>query len=140
MDKSPKTLKRARKLRQTGSEAEKRLWGYLRDRRLSGFKFRRQVPVPPYIVDFLCVSHSLVVEVDGSTHGDAHDVHYDERRTAFLACKGLCVHRVLNHDVFTALHDVLDGIIIALRETSEREVPHPALRATFPQRGKGENS
>jgi very-short-patch-repair endonuclease len=118
MDKSPKTLARARKLRDSETEAEGRLWGSLRDRRLAGFKFRRQVPVPPYIVDFLCVSQSLVVEVDGATHGDAHEIRYDEKRTAYLESKGLRVHRVLNHDVFTALPEVLDGILIALRERS----------------------
>jgi very-short-patch-repair endonuclease len=120
MDKSPKTLARARSLRQLETDAERKLWGFLRDRRLGGFKFRRQVPVPPYIVDFLCMSHKLVVEVDGATHSDDHEVRYDEERTAYLAAKGLRVHRVWNHDVYTSMNDVLDGILLALQERRVR--------------------
>jgi len=120
MDKSPKTLTRARILRNEETEAERRLWGYLRDRRLAGFKFRRQVPIPPYIVDFACLSHGLVVEVDGVTHGDAHEVHYDERRTRFLQTRGFAVHRVGNVDVLTNMSNVLDGILIVLKQQKLR--------------------
>ncbi len=116
MDKSPKALARARNLRRDETEAERRLWGYLRDRRLGDFKFRRQVPIPPYIADFVCLSHFLVVEVDGATHGDAHEVAYDQRRTEFLQTKGFAVHRVNNVDVLTNMTNVLDGILIVLKE------------------------
>ena len=120
MDKSPKTLARARNLRREEIVAERRLWGYLRDRRLAGFKFRRQVPIPPYIVDFVCLSHRLVVEVDGATHGDADEVEYDERRTRFLQTKGFAVHRVGNVDVLTNMSNVLDGILIVLKQRKLR--------------------
>ena len=120
MDKSPKTLIRARRLRQSETEAERKLWGYLRDRRLGGFKFRRQVPVPPYIADVLCMSHKLVVEVDGATHGEQHQVRYDEQRTVFLATKGLRVHRVWNHDIYASMSDVLAGILLILQEQRPR--------------------
>ncbi len=109
MDKSPKALARARILR-----------GYLRDRRLAGFKFRQQVPIPPYIADFACLSHRLVVEVDGATHGDAHEVEYDGHRTHFLQTKGFAVHRVSNVDVLTNLSNVLDGILIVLKQRDSR--------------------
>jgi very-short-patch-repair endonuclease len=115
MDKSPLTLQRARSLRQSETEAERKLWGYLRGRRLGGHKFRRQVPVPPFIADFLCLSHKLIVEVDGATHGDQNEVLYDAKRTRFLENKGFRVHRVLNSDVYRSMTDVLDGILIALQ-------------------------
>ncbi len=120
MDKSPKTLTRARSLRKSETGAERKLWGYLRDRRLGGFKFRRQVPVPPYIVDFLCMSHKLVVEVDGATHGEAHEVRHDEERTVYLATKGLRVHRVWNRDIYASMSDVLEGILLILQEQRAR--------------------
>jgi very-short-patch-repair endonuclease len=112
-----KTLKRARALRQSETEAERRLWVQLRDRRLNEFKFTRQVPIAPYIADFLCFEKKLIVEVDGVTHADASDVSYDERRTAFLEARGYSVMRVSNHDVYTQMNAVLDGILHALEKT-----------------------
>jgi very-short-patch-repair endonuclease len=109
-----KTLKRARNLRNNQTEAERKLWGYLRDKRLQGHKFNRQVPVGTYIVDFLCAEAKLIVEVDGATHGDAHEVAYDERRTAFLNEQGYRVMRCFNADVFENLNGVLDTILIML--------------------------
>ncbi len=108
------TRRFARSLRKQSTSAEQRLWGALRKQSLGGFRFIRQVPVGPYIVDFLCRERGLVVEVDGATHGDAADVCHDSRRSAFLATQGLFVHRVLNSDVYENLGDVLDGIFLAL--------------------------
>jgi very-short-patch-repair endonuclease len=90
---------RARRLRREDTEAEARLWGSLRDRRLGGWKWRRQVQRGPYIVDFLCVEAGFVVELDGSQHAD--NVAYDERRTAYLEGSGLRVLRFWNADVLT---------------------------------------
>ncbi len=120
MEKSPLTLSRARILRKSETEAEIKLWGYLRDRRLANFKFRRQVPIPPFIADFACLSHGLVVEVDGVTHGDQHEVLYDERRTQYMRTKGFTVHRVNSLDVFNHMTDVLDGILIILKQSKLR--------------------
>ena len=64
-------------LRQEQTDAETRLWGLLRSRRLAGFKFRRQHPIPPYVADFYCHEAALVIEVDGGQHGD--DRGHDER-------------------------------------------------------------
>ena len=61
---------RAHAMRSASTDADLRLWRLLRDWRLSGLKFRRQVPVGPYIVDFLCVGAKLIVEADGSQHAD----------------------------------------------------------------------
>jgi very-short-patch-repair endonuclease len=94
-----KTLKRAQSLRHNQTEAEKRLWWRLRNRNLNGFKFVRQEPIGPFIADFLCHEKKLIVEVDGATHGDAHEVAYDEKRTRYLETRGYRVLRVQNHDV-----------------------------------------
>jgi very-short-patch-repair endonuclease len=109
-----KTLKRARSLRKNQTEAEKRLWSYLRDKRLQGHKFNRQVPVGIYIADFLCAEAKLIVEVDGATHGDADEVAYDEKRTVYLQTQGYRVMRCWNADVFENLNGVLDTILIEL--------------------------
>ena len=65
-----RTTRRAQLLRKTPSEAEKRLWGFLRDRRLNDCKFVRQAPLGPYFADLLCRERKLIVEVDGVTHGE----------------------------------------------------------------------
>jgi very-short-patch-repair endonuclease len=99
---------RARAMRGTPTDAELRLWRLLRDRRLSSLKFRRQVPVGPYIVDFLCVGSRLIVEVDGSQHAESHR---DEVRDAYLAREGWTVLRFWNHEVSLNREGVLDTIL-----------------------------
>jgi very-short-patch-repair endonuclease len=111
---------RARSLRADDTRAEARLWEALRDRRLGGWKWRRQVPVGPYIVDFLCPVLRLVVEVDGATHDDHA---YDARRTAYLERRGLRVHRVCNHGIYEHRAGICDGILAACGG----EAPHPPL-------------
>jgi very-short-patch-repair endonuclease len=74
-----KNIRLARNLRQTMPDAERRLWAYLRGRRLEGHKFRRQVPIGPYIADFVCESAKLIVEADGGQH--AEQVAADKKRT-----------------------------------------------------------
>ena len=109
-----KTLARARSLRGNQTSAEQRLWGYLRGHRLGGHKFTRQTPVGPYITDFLCFEKKLIIEVDGATHGDAHELAYDAKRTAFLEARGYSVFRCNNADVYENLVGVLDGILARL--------------------------
>jgi very-short-patch-repair endonuclease len=74
-------LEHARKMRHEQTDAEKRLWWILRDRRLGEFKFRRQVPVGPYILDFYCHEGKLAVEADGGQHSEPQTASYDARRT-----------------------------------------------------------
>ena len=109
-----KSTRRARSLRRDQTDAEKRLWGYLRDRRLNGHKFVRQEPVGFYFVDFLCREKMLIVEVDGATHSEDHEIAYDARRSAFLRSQGYRVLRVQNADVYAILTDVLDMILMGL--------------------------
>lgn len=119
---------RARTLRAKDTKAEAVLWQVLRNRRLGGWKWRRQVPVGPYIVDFLCPLMRLVVEVDGATHNDKV---YDDRRTAYLEGCGLRVLRVRNHAIYENRAAVCDGILAACGG----EAPHPTLS---PQAGRGQ--
>ena len=114
MDPTPLTYARAKRMRREPTAAEKKLWDVLRNRSLGGFKFYRQVPVGPYIVDFINHEWGVVVEVDGATHGDADDVAHDVRRSAFLQSNGVQVHRVGNLDVYENLSGVCDGILLVL--------------------------
>jgi very-short-patch-repair endonuclease len=86
----------ARELRRRQTEAEHRLWMALRDRRLAGYKFRRQRPIGPYVVDFVSIRHRLVIEVDGSQHADSET---DTRRMEWLERYGWRVVRVWNNEV-----------------------------------------
>ncbi len=99
---------RARAMRGAPTDAELRLWRLLRDRRLNGFKFRRQVPVGPYVVDFLCVGAKLIVEADGSQHAESG---HDNIRDAYLASQGWKVLPFWNHEVTQNREGVLETIL-----------------------------
>lgn len=105
----------ARTMRKNMTGAERKLWTALRGRSLSGFRFNRQVEIGPYIVDFLCREIRIIVEVDGVTHGDAHEVMADKRRTEYLEEKGHVVFRVWNNDIY----ENLDGVLTALLQILE---------------------
>ena len=102
------TAEAARELQQRATQAEAVLWNELRDRRLDGLKFRRQRPLGPFVVDFVCLEAQLVVEVDGSIH-DQH-AEQDAYRTEFTASYSLRVLRVRNDEVLSNLPAVLDRI------------------------------
>ncbi len=110
-------LKRAKALRQNMSEAEQRLWQYLRAGRLQGFKFRRQQPLGVYIVDFVCTHPKLVVEADGGQHADQAD--YDETRSRFLQQQGFTVLRFWNHEILQQTDEVLAQILRTLQALSD---------------------
>lgn len=97
----------AKILRRNLTDAEKKLWQLLRDRRLEGWKFRRQVPLGPYIVDFYCSKSKLIVEADGGQHADSAG---DEIRTRWLNQNGYRVKRYWNNDVL----ENPEGVIIDL--------------------------
>jgi len=100
--------KRARIMRSNQTDAEAVLWDVLRGRKLMGMKFKRQVPIGNYIVDFLCAEHKLIVEVDGSQHAESQ---YDQNRDAALQNRGFKVLRFWNNDVLKKLDSVGDAII-----------------------------
>jgi very-short-patch-repair endonuclease len=101
-------------LRQSMTGAERKLWSELRRRQISGWYFRRQAPIGPYIVDFVCHSARLVIEVDGATHSEDHEVAYDQARTAWLESRGYRVLRFNNDDIYTAISGVVDLIWFVL--------------------------
>jgi very-short-patch-repair endonuclease len=94
---NPSSVDRARSLRRTMIDAERLLWRKVRHRRFSGFKFRRQVPLVPFIADFVCFASKLIVELDGGQHTQQAD--YDAERTAWLAEHGFRVVRFWNHEL-----------------------------------------
>ena len=102
------TADAARLHRKTATRAEAILWKELRDRRLTGLKFRRQQPRGPYIVDFCCAEHRLIIEVDGESHKDQHE--YDHARTEHLSAYGYRVLRFTNDEVVHKLGHVLTTI------------------------------
>jgi very-short-patch-repair endonuclease len=104
---------RPRQLRRDATDAERRLWSALRDRRLSGYRFRRQYPIGRYIVDFACTRHRLIVEADGSQHADSKA---DRLRTAWLEEQGWRVLRFWNNDVLTNANGVVETILKKLTE------------------------
>jgi very-short-patch-repair endonuclease len=115
-------LDRARQLRREMTLPERLLWREIRGRQL-GRRFRRQVPMDRYVVDFYCPEAKLIVEVDGEFHGERYEE--DARRTARLERRG---YRVLRFQAIEILVD-LDAVL----ETLLNEVtPPPALRATSP--------
>ena len=101
-------------MRHTGTDAEAALWFHLRAKRLWGFKFRRQYPCGPYILDFYCPGRRVAVELDGGHHFEAAALAYDERRTMYLNARGINVLRFANDVVFKELDAVLDEIARAL--------------------------
>ena len=111
------TLSKAHRLRRDMTDAERKLWSVLRNRQLEGAKFRRQQPIGPFIADFVCQQHRLIVEADGGQHSESIA---DDRRTAFLESKGYRVLRFWNNDILSNL-DGVAGVIAAALST-----PHPA--------------
>jgi len=104
--------RQARRLRATMTDAERRLWSVLRSRQLDGFKFRRQHPLGPYILDFACIEHRLVIEADGGQHvGNAKD----DSRTAWLESTGWRVVRFWNNDILKNTQGVLETILRELK-------------------------
>lgn len=106
----------AKRLRRDATLAEQKLWQHLRNRRLAGVKFRRQMPIGPYVVDFISLEQGLVIEVDGSQHDEQAARKHDETRTADLNQQGFRVIRVWNNDVLSRLNAVLDFILLSLRQ------------------------
>ena len=105
---------RARDLRNGSTTAERKLWGALSNRKIEGVRFNRQIPVGPFICDFVARSTKLVIELDGGQHGEA--LEYDDRRTAFLKGRGYHVIRFWNDDVFLNLDGVITTILSALKD------------------------
>jgi very-short-patch-repair endonuclease len=104
-------IQRGRGLRAHMTDAENVLWFRLRGKRVGGHRFRRQVPLGPYIVDFACMQAQLVIEVDGSQHLSSKE---DQERTAWLESRDFRVLRFWDNDVLQQTNSVLETIRVAL--------------------------
>jgi very-short-patch-repair endonuclease len=102
-----------RRLRVQQTDAERKLWFALRDRRLGGHKFVRQEAIGPYVVDFVCREKNLIIEVDGGQHSESKS---DVRRDAYLTSEGYRVLRFWNNDVLTNREGVLLTMLAALQK------------------------
>ncbi|WP_298956558.1 DUF559 domain-containing protein [uncultured Methylobacterium sp.] len=122
----------ARTLRDCATSAEDVLWRSIRGRRLHGLKFKRQVPLMIYTVDFLCFERKLVVELDGRQHAWNHE--YDAGRTRAIERSGFTVLRFLNEDVLNDLDAILNRISTACGEGPQ---PFPSLIDTPPSGAGG---
>ena len=112
---------RARHLRNNLTDAERILWRHLRLRQIDGYKFRRQRPVGPYIVDFVCLEKLVVVEVDGGQHNQQKS--YDAKRDAWLRAEGFTVLRFWDHEVLTQINEVKQAIWKALSAAPSLVLP-----------------
>ena len=112
----------ARQLRHESTDCEQLLWQRLRNRQLGGLKFRRQYPLPPYVLDFYCAELRLAVELDGGQHYADSALQRDERRSRFLQGLGIGVLRFSNREVLMQMAEVLAEI----SRQAEILAPHPS--------------
>jgi very-short-patch-repair endonuclease len=120
------------------TDTERRLWYWLRAHRFNGIAFRRQTPIGPYIVDFVSLTHRLIIEIDGGQHGESIE---DARRDEWLRSKGYRILRFWNSDVLKNRDGVLARITDAIFAT--QRTPSRQSRTTFgtgdlPLKGGGE--
>jgi very-short-patch-repair endonuclease len=126
----------AKEQRSIPTRAEDLFWQQVRAGRFHGYKFKRQVPIAPYIVDFLCAEARLIVELDGAPHDKPEQRAHDERRDAFLRGQGFRVLRFSNDLMLGSGNLVLDSV----RQAIEAELgPSPDLlrRPPSPAEGRG---
>jgi len=98
MNTDPRLITFARRMRHEPAPTERLMWKLLRDRRLAGFRFRRQHPIPPYIADYYCAVAKLIVELDGDTHVGREE--QDREREDFFRSLGYRVLRFWNNQLF----------------------------------------
>jgi very-short-patch-repair endonuclease len=118
----------ARRLRHESTDCERLLWQRLRNRQIGGFKFRRQYPLPPYVLDFYCAELGLAVELDGGQHFSDEAQHKDAERSRYLGTRGIRVIRFSNHEVLLQMPEVLADIL----RQAEIAAPHPNPRLWHP--------
>jgi very-short-patch-repair endonuclease len=115
-----RNVQSARRLRHNQTDAERLLWFCLRDRRLTGWRFKRQVPIDHFIVDFFCADAKVILEIDGGQHDEQRT--RDADRTAVLESMGYLVLRFWNNDVVRNMDGVLEEILSAIDQGCP---PHP---------------
>ncbi|PYL08380.1 MAG: hypothetical protein DME34_04740 [Verrucomicrobia bacterium] len=121
-------------LRTRATDCERILWRHFRNRNFAGYKFRRQHPIDPYILDFYCPDAKLAIELDGSGHGYQLPERRDQARAESLARQGIAVIRFWNHQVREELDSVLQAIWFALEK---RTPSNPSLQSSPFAKGRG---
>jgi very-short-patch-repair endonuclease len=115
----------ARRLRKNSTDAERLIWGHLRNRNLEGIKFRRQQPLGPYIVDFVSIEKKLVIELDGGQHST--NKAFDEDRDHFINSEGYRVLRFWNNELLQNTEGVLERIRQEILKDTPSPRPSPPL-------------
>ena len=126
--------KLAKELRQNSTDAEKKLWSILRANKLNNLHFKRQQPIGKYIVDFVCFSKKIIIELDGEQHGETENIKKDNERTKFLEQEGFHVIRIWNNEVLSNIEGTIDYIISSLAPCGRGVGRGVALK--IPRRGK----
>jgi very-short-patch-repair endonuclease len=124
----------AKKMRSEPTDAEAAMWHLLRDRRFALFKFRRQVPIQAFILDFVCFEKRFIIEIDGSQHASSER---DMEREAFLKAEGFRIARYWNNDVLQRSSSVLEDILAKL-VNCKNPSPVASLREAPPSPTRGE--
>jgi very-short-patch-repair endonuclease len=124
-DHSRRLIGFARQMRKTPTDAEQTLWSILRRCNLEGFRFRRQVPISGYIIDFCCLSAGLGVEADGGQHYDPAGINYDQQRSAALLAKGIRIIRFSDRDILKHPGAVAEMIYRELTGQASAKEPPP---------------
>jgi len=118
----PKNFGYSRENRKRSTESEKALWNHLRNRKLDGFKFRRQHPISDFVADFYCEECRLIIELDGGYHNEIEQAQYDRGRTYELNELKVKVVRFTNKEILEDIQFVLNEITVHLIEcTSEKD-------------------
>ena len=117
-------MSRSPLLRKKATDAERILWRHFRNRNFAGYKFRRQHPLDPYILDFYCPSAKLAIELDGGGHNYRAGQIRDRARSEFIGRQGIAVLRFWNHQVRQELDSVLRAIWLALQQR-QQDKPSP---------------
>jgi very-short-patch-repair endonuclease len=107
---------RRRELRVNQTDAEKKLWEFLRNRKLGGFKFNRQHSIGPYILDFYCPKARIGIELDGSIHTENESILYDKNRESVLQTSNVKMIRFWNDEVENDMEEVLEKILFEIKK------------------------
>ena len=114
--KNKELVRNARVFRNNMTRAEIILWSRLRERKISGYKFRRQQPILDYIVDFYCPELKLIIEADGEIHSLNENSEYDRKRDNILKINGYRIIRFTNLEIVTELDSTINKIILYINE------------------------
>ena len=102
---------KARNLRKNSTKQEQIFWNLVRNKKINNLKFKRQVPIGNYIVDFSCFEKMLIVELDGGQHNETENIEYDKKRTMYLESLGYTVLRFWNNDIDNNLEGVYQTLL-----------------------------